>query len=36
MSLLVCAFAFELEKMIPYKGTAILIITLFGVMLATL
>lgn len=36
MSLLVCAFAFELEKMTPYEGTAILIITLVSLMLATL
>lgn len=35
MSLIICAFAFELEKRIGYPGSAILIITLSGVTIAS-
>lgn len=35
-SLAICTFAFEIEKIISYKGTAILLITLISLVLATL
>ncbi len=35
MSLLICALAFEIENIIAYKGTAILMITLISLALAT-
>ena len=36
MSLLICALAFEIEKIFDYKGTAILMITLISLAVATL
>ena len=36
LSLMICTLAFEIEKIIPYKGTAILLITLISLVLATL
>lgn len=35
LSLLICTFAFELEKHLAYQGTAILFITLSGLIVAT-
>lgn len=36
ISLMICTFAFEIEKIIPYKGAAILLITLISLVMATL